>query len=164
VTRWSKLDNVWEGVPIGEIVSRAKPRPEATFVMQHADPDYTTNIALSDLVQDDCCWPSSITVVTSSRTTAARCAWWCKALLLEERQVAPRLEFLDVNPPGFWEQNGYHMHADRGRKERYSDQEIARHASRCARRPRGSSETADHGPAPWATRPRPVRAKAANAG
>ncbi len=53
VTRWSKLDNVWEGVPIREIVSRARPRPEATFVMQHADPDYTTNIALADLVQDD---------------------------------------------------------------------------------------------------------------
>src|SRR5947207_1136279 len=32
-------------------------------------------------------------------------------------------EFLDVNPPGFWEQNGYHMHADPWREERYSDQE-----------------------------------------
>ena len=53
VTRWSKLDNVWEGVPVREIVSRVKPRPEATFVMQHADPDYTTNIALADLVDDD---------------------------------------------------------------------------------------------------------------
>jgi DMSO/TMAO reductase YedYZ molybdopterin-dependent catalytic subunit len=33
------------------------------------------------------------------------------------------LEFLDVNPPGFWEQNGYHMHADPFTEERYSDQE-----------------------------------------
>src|SRR5216683_1728568 len=32
-------------------------------------------------------------------------------------------EFLDVNPPGFWEQNGYHMHADPWTEERYSDQE-----------------------------------------
>src|SRR2546425_370994 len=32
-------------------------------------------------------------------------------------------EFLDVNPPGFWEQNGYHMHADPWKEERYSDQE-----------------------------------------
>src|SRR5262244_2742243 len=53
VTRWSKLDNVWEGVPIREILDRVKPRREATFVMQHADPDYTTNTALEDLVQDD---------------------------------------------------------------------------------------------------------------
>src|SRR5262249_41653448 len=33
------------------------------------------------------------------------------------------LEFLDVNPPGFWEQNGYHMHADPWRGERYSHHE-----------------------------------------
>ncbi|MBI3634922.1 MAG: molybdopterin-dependent oxidoreductase, partial [Candidatus Rokubacteria bacterium] len=32
-------------------------------------------------------------------------------------------EFLDVNPPGFWEQNGYHMRADPWKEERYSDQE-----------------------------------------
>jgi len=32
-------------------------------------------------------------------------------------------EFLDVNPPGFWEQNGYHMNADPWREERYADQE-----------------------------------------
>src|SRR5947199_9063938 len=53
VTRWSKLDNVWEGVPIREIVNRVKPLAEATFVMQHGDPDYTTNTALVDIVQDD---------------------------------------------------------------------------------------------------------------
>jgi DMSO/TMAO reductase YedYZ molybdopterin-dependent catalytic subunit len=28
-----------------------------------------------------------------------------------------------VNPPGFWEVNGYHMHADPWKDERYSDQE-----------------------------------------
>ena len=37
VTRWSKLDNVWEGVPIRAILDRVKPRPEAAFVLQHAD-------------------------------------------------------------------------------------------------------------------------------
>jgi len=30
---------------------------------------------------------------------------------------------MDVNAPGFWEENGYHMHADPFREERYSDQE-----------------------------------------
>jgi DMSO/TMAO reductase YedYZ molybdopterin-dependent catalytic subunit len=32
-------------------------------------------------------------------------------------------EFLDVNPAGFWEQNGYHMHGDPWAEERYADQE-----------------------------------------
>lgn len=32
-------------------------------------------------------------------------------------------EFLDVNAPGFREVNGYHLHADPWKEERYSDQE-----------------------------------------
>src|SRR5439155_493110 len=51
--RWSKLGNVWEGVSASFIVEHVRPRPEATFVLQHADPDYTTNTALADLLADD---------------------------------------------------------------------------------------------------------------
>ena len=46
VTRWSKLDNEWEGVHVREIMKHVTPWPEATLVLQHADPDYTTNISL----------------------------------------------------------------------------------------------------------------------
>ncbi|HEY7648418.1 MAG TPA: molybdopterin-dependent oxidoreductase, partial [Methylomirabilota bacterium] len=53
VTRWSKLDNTWEGVHIREILSRLQLKPQARYVMVHADPDYTTNLALEDLAQDD---------------------------------------------------------------------------------------------------------------
>ena len=124
VTRWSKLDNVWEGVPIREIVDRVKPRPAAAFVMQHADPDYTTNTALADLVQDD--------VILALRHNGRDLEPDHGGPL---RLVLPKLyfwksskwlrafEFLEVNPPGFWEQNGYHMHADPWTEERYSDQE-----------------------------------------
>ena len=124
VTRWSKLDNTWEGVSIHEIVNRVRPRAEARFVMQLAAPDYTTIIALVDLVQDD--------VVLAlkhngrdlepdhrgpMRLVVPKLYFWKSAKWLRG------LEFLDVNPPGFWEQNGYHMHADPFTEERYSDQE-----------------------------------------
>jgi hypothetical protein len=33
------------------------------------------------------------------------------------------LELLDVNPPGFWEVDGYHTRADPWNEERYFDQE-----------------------------------------
>ena len=42
-----------EGVHIREIMQRVHLKPEAKFVMIHADPGYTTNLALSDLVDDD---------------------------------------------------------------------------------------------------------------
>ena len=124
VTRWSKLDNVWEGVHIREIMKRVKPRPEARYVMEHADPDYTTNIALEDLVDDDVLLalkhngrdlePDHGGPV---RLVVPKLYFWKSAKWLRA------FEFLDVNPPGFWEQNGYHMHADPWREERYSDQE-----------------------------------------
>jgi DMSO/TMAO reductase YedYZ molybdopterin-dependent catalytic subunit len=45
VTRWSKLDTVWEGVPFREIVKLVRPKPEARFVIKHAYGGYTTNMA-----------------------------------------------------------------------------------------------------------------------
>src|SRR2546429_1097679 len=123
VTRWSKLDNDWEGVSARYIVEQVKPRPEAKFVLQHADPDYTTNTAVADLLDDD--------VVLAVRHNG-------KDLEPDHggpmRLVLPKLyfwksskwlrafEFLEVNPPGFWEQNGYHMNADPWTEERYSGQ------------------------------------------
>ena len=70
------------------------------------------------------CWRSSTTAATSSPTTAARCAWsFPSSTSGRARKWLRGFEFLDVNPPGFWEQNGYHMHADPWTEERYSDQE-----------------------------------------
>jgi DMSO/TMAO reductase YedYZ molybdopterin-dependent catalytic subunit len=124
VTRWSKLDNVWEGVHIREIMKRVTPLPQARWVMQHADPDYTTNIALEDLVDDDVLLalkhngrdlePDHGGPV---RLVVPKLYFWKSAKWLRA------FEFLDVNPPGFWEQTGYHMHADPWKEERYSDQE-----------------------------------------
>jgi DMSO/TMAO reductase YedYZ molybdopterin-dependent catalytic subunit len=124
VTRWSRLDNRFEGVPVRDILARVRPRPEAKYVLVHADPDYTTNLPLADLAGDD--------VLLATRHDG-------QDLTAEHggplRLVVPKLyfwksakwvrgfEFLDVNPPGFWEMNGYHMRADPWQEERYSDQE-----------------------------------------
>jgi DMSO/TMAO reductase YedYZ molybdopterin-dependent catalytic subunit len=124
VTRWSRLDNRFEGVHIGEIMKRVRLKPGAKHVLLHADPDYTTNLPLDELVDDD--------VVLALRHDGADLTPDHGGPL---RLVVPKLyfwksakwlrafEFLDVNPPGFWELNGYHMHADPWKEERYSDQE-----------------------------------------
>src|SRR5262245_35496676 len=44
VTRWSKLDNVWEGVPTRELLRHVTPKPGATFVMVHCEQGFTTNL------------------------------------------------------------------------------------------------------------------------
>src|SRR5436309_734347 len=93
-------------------------------VLSCADPDYTTNLALEDLADDD----ALLALRHDGRDLEPDHGGPC-------RLVVPKLyfwksakwvrgfEFLDVDPPGFWEQNGYHMHADPWKEERYSDQE-----------------------------------------
>jgi DMSO/TMAO reductase YedYZ molybdopterin-dependent catalytic subunit len=141
VTRWSRFDNGWEGVSASEILRRAGALPEALAVMVHADPDYTTNLLVADLMGDD--------VVLAIKHDGAD-------LPVEHggpcRLVVPRLyfwksakwvrgfEFLDHNQPGFWEMNGYHLRADPWLEERYSAQEtdaMQRMRAESARRRRG---------------------------
>ncbi len=124
VTRWSRLDNRFEGVPIREIMKRLRLKPEAAYVMIHADPDYTTNLPLADLVDDDVLLAlkhdgDDLTPDHGGplRLVVPKLYFWKSAKWVRA------FEFLDVNPPGFWELNGYHMHADPWKEERYSDQE-----------------------------------------
>ena len=53
VTRWSKLDTTWEGVPIQALLEMAGVRPGATHVVSHAEQGYTANLPLSILDDDD---------------------------------------------------------------------------------------------------------------
>jgi DMSO/TMAO reductase YedYZ molybdopterin-dependent catalytic subunit len=124
VTRWSRFDNRWEGVAVSEILRRADVLPEAVAVMVHADPDYTTNLLLSDLQAED----ALLALKHDEADLPAEHGGPC-------RLVVPKLyfwksakwvrgfEFLDHNAPGFWEVNGYHLLADPWKEERYAAQE-----------------------------------------
>ena len=124
VTRWSRFDNRWEGVALREIFERARVRPEAMAAVARTEEGYTTNIALEDLRGED------VLLATSHdgrdlepehggpcRLVVPKLYFWKSAKWIRS------LELLDVNPPGFWEVNGYHMRADPWKEERYSDQE-----------------------------------------
>lgn len=141
VTRWSRLDNRFEGVSVREIVRRARVKPEARYVMVHADPDYTTNVPLAELMEDDAVLalshdgqPLTADHGGPLRLVVPRLYFWKSAKWIRG------LEFLEVNPPGFWELNGYHMEADPWREERYADQEthaMQQMRAEAARRLRG---------------------------
>ena len=141
VTRWSRYDNLWEGVAVREILRRLTVKPEAMAVMAHTQEGYLTNILLSELDTDD----ALLAVKHDGKDLPPEHGGPC-------RLVVPKLyfwksakwirsfEFLDVEAPGFWEVNGYHLHADPWKDERYSDQEtdaMQRMRSEAARRLRG---------------------------
>jgi DMSO/TMAO reductase YedYZ molybdopterin-dependent catalytic subunit len=121
VTHWSRLDNTWEGVPVRAILDACRPRPEARFVLQHADPDYTTNTGIEDLQNDDVI----LALKHDGRDLAPEHGGPMRLVLpklyfWKSSKWLRAFEFLDVNPPGFWEQHGYHMHGDPWLEERYS--------------------------------------------
>ncbi|MFQ5723846.1 MAG: sulfite oxidase-like oxidoreductase [Terriglobia bacterium] len=120
VTRWSRFDNRWEGVGAGAVIERARPRPEATHVLVHAENDFTANLPLKDLLEPN--------VLFAHRHDGAPLAPEHGYPL---RLVVPHLyawksvkwvrglEFLDHDVAGFWEQNGYHGYGDPWKEQRF---------------------------------------------
>jgi len=58
VTRWTKLDNTWEGVRARDVLSSVDLEPAARYVMVHA-PGYTANLPLQSLYDDDVLFASA---------------------------------------------------------------------------------------------------------
>lgn len=138
VTRWSRFDNRWEGVTVQEILRHVSVRPEAVAVMAHSEQGYTTNISLADLREKDVL----LAYKHDGKDLAPEHGGPCRLVVpklyfWKSAKWVRAFEFLEVNAPGFWEINGYHLHADPWKEERYSDQEtdaMQRMRSEAARR------------------------------
>jgi DMSO/TMAO reductase YedYZ molybdopterin-dependent catalytic subunit len=120
VTKWSKLDTVWEGVSVSEIMNRITLKPGVTHVLISAEHGFTANVPLSDFMADqnmfayrydgldlepDHGWPLRLLVPHLYFWKSVK---WVRGL-----------QFLDHDTPGFWERNGYHMYGDPWREQRY---------------------------------------------
>ena len=122
VTRWSRLGNLWEGVPVREVVARGGGvLPECRFVLAYGyDHGWTTNLPLEDFLTEDALIathhdgePISTEHGGPARLIVPRLYAWKSAKWLAG------LEFLADDRPGFWERNGYHMHGDPWKEERF---------------------------------------------
>jgi len=122
VTRWSRYDNLWQGVSFKEVLRRVQVKTEARFAVIHAEQGFATNLPLAELSQDDVLfafkhdgedltpdhgWPLRLVV---PRRYFWKSAKWVRGV-----------ELVATDRPGFWERNGYHNEADPWREERFSD-------------------------------------------
>ena len=122
VTRWSKFDNLWQGVAVKDVLREAGVRPEARYAIAHAEQGFTANLPLGELLKDDVLlalkhggedltpehgWPLRLVVPNRYFWKSAK---WIRGL-----------ELSASDRPGFWEQNGYHNDADPWKEERFSD-------------------------------------------
>ena len=125
VTRWSRLSNRFEGVSVSELLRHARPKPAATHVLVHAEQGFTTNLPLSDLDR-----PANLLAVRHDGADLTPDHGWPMRLLVphlyfwKSAKWVRGLELLPFDVPGFWEQNGYHMHGDPWTEERYGDPHV----------------------------------------
>ena len=122
VTRWSRFDNLWQGVSFKELLRHVQVKAEARHAVFHAEQGFTSNLPLAELEQDDVLfayrhdgrdltpehgWPLRLVV---PRRYFWKSAKWVRGV-----------ELVAEDRPGFWEQNGYHNEADPWKEERFSD-------------------------------------------
>lgn len=121
VTRWSQLDMNWRGVPAREVILRARPLEKAAFVTLHGAEEYTTNLPLEALLDDDVILAHSVFGKPLSPEHGGpvrlivpkRYAW-------KSAKWLTGIEFHEEDRPGFWEVRGYHNDADPWKEERFS--------------------------------------------
>ena len=131
VTRWSKFDTEWEGVAISDLVKSGmiKLKTSASYVVEHAEFDFTTNLPLSvvlaenfllathfngEPISPDHGYPlRGVVGAIPGRDELKSPYFWKGAKWLRG------LEFTSKDVPGFWEQAGYHNEADIWKEERF---------------------------------------------
>jgi DMSO/TMAO reductase YedYZ molybdopterin-dependent catalytic subunit len=122
VTAWSRFDNDFTGVPFLHLLDQVRPRSDARFVMLRSFDDYTTNIPLADLLDEDVLlahsWqnePISAEHGGPMRLILPKLYLWKSAKWLRH------ITFMDKDAPGYWENRGYHRRGDPWLEERYGD-------------------------------------------
>ncbi len=120
VTHWSRLDNTFTGVSTRSIIDAAKPRPNARYVMCHSEAGFTVNVPLREFVGDDCI----LAYGWEGKDITPEHGWPLRGLvprlyLWKSAKWLRGIELRATDAPGFWEQNGYHMHGDPWTEERF---------------------------------------------
>jgi DMSO/TMAO reductase YedYZ molybdopterin-dependent catalytic subunit len=118
VTKWSKLDTVWEGVSVDTLLEDVE--TDAAYVVAFSDGDYTTNLPLEDVTGGKA-WvvyayddkPLEPVHGGPARLLVPHLYFWKSA------KWVTGLTLLDHEEPGFWESNGYHIRGDPWKEQRY---------------------------------------------
>ena len=121
VTRWSKFDTRWRGVPVERIFEAAGiDEPPAPYVMAFCDGGYTANLPVEDLLNGKAmvAWeydgePLEPAHGGPARLLVPHLYFWKSAKWVRG------LRFMEDNEPGFWEAAGYHNYGDPWREQRY---------------------------------------------
>ena len=118
VTKWSKLDTVWEGVSLDTLLDGLD--SSASYLIAHCDGGYTTNLPIEDVTGGKAWIAFNYDADELSpehggpaRLVVPHLYFWKSAKWVR------RLELVDEDRPGFWESLGYHEYGDPWLEQRY---------------------------------------------
>ena len=121
VTRWSRFDATFSGVPWSALAERVTPLQSARYAIAHSEAGYTANVPLTFLEAEGALlathadgepltpehgWPLRLVIPGKYFWKSAK---WLRAI-----------ELRATDRPGFWERYGYHNDADPWEEQRYS--------------------------------------------
>ena len=118
VTKWTKLDTVWVGVPVDAVLPEGL-SPDG-YVMAYSDGGYTTNLPLADVTGGKA-WvvntfdggPLDPEHGGPARLLVPHLYFWKSAKWVRG------LRLMDRDEAGFWEALGYHNRGDPWLEQRY---------------------------------------------
>ncbi len=120
VTRWSRFDATFGGIPWSVLAELAGQKRSARFAIAHAEGGFTANVPVAFLEREGAMlathadgapltpehgWPLRLVVPGTYFWKSAK---WLRGI-----------ELLDHDQPGFWERYGYHNDADPFLEQRY---------------------------------------------
>jgi len=120
VTHWSCLDVTWSGIAVKSLLELVQPQPEGRFVSLVSYDNYTTNLPLAALLDDDVLLAHSLNGQPLSvehggplRMVVPKRYFWKSAKWIKT------IEIHAEDRPGFWEARGYHNDAFPWEEQRF---------------------------------------------
>jgi DMSO/TMAO reductase YedYZ molybdopterin-dependent catalytic subunit len=121
VTKWSRMNMAWRGVRLADVLAAVLPHPTARFVMCHGYDSYTTNLPLAEAVKPDVLLVHTFDGAPLPTEHGGPCRVITPQLYAwKGAKWVSRLEVLEEDRLGFWEERGYSNTAYPWRNDRYS--------------------------------------------
>jgi DMSO/TMAO reductase YedYZ molybdopterin-dependent catalytic subunit len=123
VTRWSLLGHEWHGVPFTTVLELAGALPEAAFALLIGEGDYTANVPLSALRDQN----AILALASDGEPLTPEHGFPLRAIIpsryaWKSVKWLRGIELLSDDQPGFWERYGYSDNADPWQEERFRDE------------------------------------------
>lgn len=122
VTKWTRLDTRWGGVPVAAVWDAIDADPAAAAVMVHAFGGYTANVPVDHFLREGNLFahthdeePLDADHGGPMRLIVPHLYFW------KSVKWVAGITVLAADQPGFWEQSGYHMYGDPFREQRYTN-------------------------------------------